>query len=1206
MVNVVSFIHLHVHTEYSLLDGAARIKDLVQTAADLEMPALAITDHGVMYGVLEFYKACGKQGIKPIIGCEIYMAPGKRSERVLGKDDKNHHLVLLAESNEGYQNLVKIVSQAYVDGFYYKPRADKALLQQHSKGLIALSGCLGGEIPEYLMQDNYERARQTAMEFKDIFGPDRFYLELQDHGLSEQRKVNAALRRLHQETKIPLVATNDIHYIRKEDASIQDILLCIQTGKTVADTSRMTFEGREYYLKNAKEMALLFGETPEALRVTNEIANRCDVSFHFGQHFLPVYEVPVGYSLDDYLKELCWKAFPHFYPQATPAQRERLEYELGVITQTGFSGYFLIVSDFCRYAREHGVAVGPGRGSAAASMVAYLLGITSVEPMQHDLLFERFLNPERISMPDIDIDFDPEGREKVIKYVTDKYGEEKVCQIITFGTMGAKAVIRDVGRVLNIPLARVDKVAKAIPFEIGMTLERAMTVSPDLQKMVREEEEVKQLLEISKSLEGMPRHASTHAAGVVIAKDALTSYLPLQKTTDGLLMTQFPMKSVEEIGLLKMDFLGLRNLTILTKAVENIEKTKGIKLDLNQLPLDDKVTYDMLSEGNSTGVFQLESGGMRAVLKELKPSCFEDIIAVVALYRPGPMDQIPEFIRRKHGGQIKVIHPLMAEILRPTYGIIVYQEQVMQLARTLAGYSLGRADLLRRAMGKKDKKIMAEERQNFIYGLQDLDGEWIVPGALRLGISQAEAEDIFDLIAKFAEYGFNKGHATAYALIAYQTAYLKANYPLEYTSALLSSVIGSSDKVTFYIQEARGTGITVLPPDVQHSYRDFTIEDGAIRFGLEAIRNVGTHVVDKIVHERENGLYQSFYDFIVRLDSKVLNKRTLESLIKAGAFQSLCKRAQAMKVLDQALELAQNRQKDAESGQISLFDLDETIQENIVMPDIPEFTENEILKMEREYIGIYLTAHPLDAVQEVLKQVTSSNIASCLESTDEKKVILGGIVNAYRQTITKKGEMMASFQLEDLTGSMEVLVFPRLFSEAVRMENDQIMIIHGRYYVNEDEKKIFAEKIVPIADIKLNTQSNVFRNKSAIVNEPEAAYASGQANSLDTHHHDQNSGHDTTSDMNTRLSQSNTGNKIISNSPLNKLFLKIKSNQDKELVDSIMAVLGSYKGKEPVYFYCEDTKKTFQTNDSFFVTRSDDLDFELFALLGQHNVKWQA
>lgn len=1158
------FTHLHVHTEYSLLDGAARINELARQAAELGMKSLAITDHGVMYGVIDFYKACRKQGIKPVIGCEIYMAPGKRTERTLGKDDKNYHLVLLAENNEGYQNLGKIVSQAHIDGFYYKPRADKELLRTYSKGLIALSGCLAGEVPEYLLQDNYLRAKNTALELQDIFGRDNFFLELQDHGLTDQRKVNAGMWKLHGETKIPLVATNDLHYVRKDDAFLQDVLLCIQTGKTLKDTGRMSFEGKEFYLKSREEMNLLFGEHPEVLELTGEIAERCQVEFAFGQHYLPVYEVPEGFTLDEYLYKLCWESFPYFYPRATDQERERLSYELEIIKQTGFSGYFLIVSDFCRYARENGVAVGPGRGSAAASMVAYLLGITAVEPLRHDLLFERFLNPERVSMPDIDIDFDPEGREKVIKYVMDKYGEDQVCQIITFGTMGAKGALRDVGRVMDIPLSRVDRVAKAVPNELGMTLDRALTVSPELKRMVEEDEEIQRLYEISKSLEGMPRHASTHAAGVVIAKEPLTNYLPLQKSSESMRMTQFPMKTVEEIGLLKMDFLGLRNLTIIKKTLENIKMTKGIDLDLQHLPLDDQATYDLLAEGNSTGVFQLESGGMRAILKDLRPNCFEDIIAVIALFRPGPMEQIPEFVRRKRGGQITYLHPKMEEILKTTYGVIVYQEQVMQIAQQLGGYSLGRADLLRRAMGKKDKKIMDEESHNFIYGLQDKDGVWIVPGAVRLGVEEKVAEEIFDLMAKFAEYGFNKGHATAYAMISYQTAYLKANYPLEFAASLLSSVIGSSDKISFYIQETRSSGIEILPPDVQYSMSDFTIEENAIRFGLEAVRNVGSQVVDDIIQARAKQPFESFYDFILRVDSKVLNKRTLESLIKAGAFQSLCNRAQAMKVLDQALELAQNRQRDNETGQISLFDLDQDLEEELDMPDIPDFEEDEILKMEKEYIGIYLTAHPLLSVQELLKRVTSSDVLTCLESTEEKKVILGGIINGFRQTITKKGEMMASFQLEDLSGTIEVLVFPRLFAETVGLNNDQIVIVQGRYYVNEDEKKIFAEKVVPIENYLAPAEVSAASDPSAQV-------------------------------------QAMT----VSEPAAGKLYLKFMNDQQKELSEKVFKLLGTYKGANPVYFFFQDTKKVFEVSRNYFVQYSPALEEKLCILLGKECVKWQ-
>lgn len=1153
------FTHLHVHTEYSLLDGAARISELARQAAELGMPALAITDHGVMYGVIDFYKACHKQGIKPIIGCEIYMSPGKRIERVLGKDDKNHHLVLLAENNEGYRNLVKIVSQAHIDGFYYKPRADKELLQRYSKGLIALSGCLAGEIPEYLLQDKYDRARESAQEYLDIFGTGNFFLELQDHGINGQRVVNSGLWKLHKDTGIPLVATNDVHYVQKDNAFIQDVLLCIQTGKSLADSNRMGFEGKEFYLKSKEEMNLLFGETPEVLTLTAEIAQRCNVEFTFGKHYLPDYAVPLGYSLDEYLRELCWKAFPIFYPNASEIERQRLGYELDIIIQTGFSGYFLIVSDFCRYAREQGVAVGPGRGSAAASMVAYLLRITSVEPLRHDLLFERFLNPERVSMPDIDIDFDPDGREKVIKYVMEKYGEDKVCQIITFGTMGAKAALRDVGRVLDIPLGKVDRVAKAVPNELGMTLERALTVSPELKRMVGEEEELGRLYEISRSLEGMPRHASTHAAGVVIAREPLTNYLPLQKTTDGFRMTQYPMKTVEEIGLLKMDFLGLRNLTIVKKTLEKIRQISGISIDLDQLPLDNKAAYDLLSEGNSTGVFQLESGGMRAILKDLKPNCFEDIIAIVALYRPGPMEQIPEYVRRKHGGKISYLHPKMEEILKTTYGIIVYQEQVMQIAQNLAGYSLGRADLLRRAMGKKDKKIMAEESKNFIHGLQDGNGKWLVPGAVRLGVGEKVAEEIFELMAKFAEYGFNKGHATAYAMIAYQTAYLKANYPLEFTASLLSSVIGVSDKVSYYIQEARSNGIEILPPDVQFSYNDFTIEQKALRFGLEAIRNVGGQVVEGIVKEREKSPFLSFYDFILRVDSKILNRRTVESLIKAGAFQSLCNRAQAMRVLDQALELAQNRQRDNERGQISLFDLDNDLDDGFVMPEIAEFEEDEILKMEKEYIGIYLTAHPLLAVNELFKRITTSEIAACLESGEEKKVILGGIINSFRQTITKKGDMMASFQLEDLSGMIEVLVFPRLFAESVKLDNDQIVIVHGRYHVNEDEKKIFAEKIITLDEYLATSQT------SAAIEE--------QINK--------------------------GGDKQV------KLYLKFMNNKNMEMIEKVLKTLKTYPGDNPVYFFFQDTEKIFEVSRNYFIRYDSNLEQKLIFLVGKDNIRWQ-
>lgn len=1105
-----------------------------------------------MYGVLDFYKACRKAGIKPIIGCEVYVAPNKRTDKISGKDDSNYHLVLLAENEQGYRNLIRLVSMAHIEGFYYKPRVDKEILRKHAEGIIALSACLAGEVADYLVQDQLEMAVQSAREYESIFGQGNFFLELQDHGLEEQRKVIIGMWKVHERTGIPMVATNDVHYVKREDAFVQDALLCIQMGKTLEDTARMRFSSEEFFLKSEEEMAMLFGEHPELLTNTSLIAERCQMDFHFGENFLPVFEVPSGYTLNGYLEAECRKAFPRFYPQMTERECARLDYELQVIFQTGFAGYFLIVADFCRYARENGVVVGPGRGSAAASMVAYLLGITSVEPLRFDLLFERFLNPERVSMPDIDIDFDPEGRERVIRYVTEKYGADKVCQIITFGTMGAKAAIRDGGRVLAIPLFRVDKVAKAIPSDLGMTLEKALEVSPDLARMVEEDEEIKRLYTLARSLEGMTRHASTHAAGVVIAKEPLMNYLPLQRTSEDFVMTQFPMKAVEEIGLLKMDFLGLRNLTILQEAVRRIEETHGFKLDLQTLALDDPKTYSLLASGNSTGIFQLESGGMRTILKDLKPNCFEDIIAVVALYRPGPMEQIPEFIRRKRGGNITYLHPKLEPILKSTYGIIVYQEQVMQIARDLGGYSLGRADLLRRAMGKKKKEIMAEERQNFIDGLQDSDGTWIIPGALRLGLTLKDAEEIFDLMAKFAEYGFNKGHATAYAVISYQTAYLKANYPLEFMAALLSTVMGSSDKISFYIQDARSSGIKVLPPDVQYSQVGFSIEDQAIRFGLGAIRNVGINVVEKILEARQEGPFKSLDDFCLRVDQKVLNRRVLESLVRAGAFSSICTRAQALAVMDQVLDTTGRRQKDRLSGQFSLFDLDEEMDEGTKLPQLPDFKERDILNMEKEYLGLYLSGHPLSSVLPQLKEYISSDIITCLEGEEEKKVALGGLVTGFRQNVTKKGEMMASFVLEDLTGGIEVLVFPRVFAQTGTLSNDQAVVVVGRYNIRDEEKKIFAEKITRLEDLKPSGE-----NKT-----------------------------------------------IMSPAASKRLFLRF-SHEKSDLMQLVLSIIQRFPGNQPVYFYFEDTQKVLEGKRQFWVNDQDELTNALREVMDQHNIVWQ-
>ncbi len=1160
------FVHLHNHTEFSLLDGAARINNLIKRAVELEMTALAITDHGVMYGVIDFYKACLKAGIKPIIGCEVYVAPNKLTDRTPGKDDANYHLVLLAENEEGYRNLIKLVSIAHIDGYYYKPRIDKEILRQHSAGLIGLSACLAGEVARRLLEDKLEAAIQAALDYEGIFGKGNFFLEIQDHGLAEQRKVISAMWKVHEQTGIPMAATNDVHYVNREDAFVQDALLCIQTGKTLADTARMSFSSQEFYLKSENEMALLFGEHPELLENTALIAKRCQVELKFGRNLLPVFEVPAGYTLNSYLEAECRQAFPCFYPNMTEKERERLDYELGIISKTGFAGYFLIVADFCRFAREDGVAVGPGRGSAAASMVAYLLRITSVEPLRFYLLFERFLNPERISMPDIDIDFDPEGRERVIRYVTEKYGPDKVCQIITFGTMGAKGAIRDGGRVLAMHLAKVDKVAKAIPSDLGITLERALSVSPDLARMVEGDEEIKRLYTLAKSLEGMPRHASTHAAGIVISQEPLTNHLPLQRTSEGFIMTQLPMKAVEEIGLLKMDFLGLRNLAILHEAVQRIEETRGLKLDLQTLTLDDPKTYRLLASGNSAGVFQLESGGMRAILKELKPNCFEDIIAILALYRPGPMEQIPEFIRRKNGGEITYLHPKMEPILKSTYGIIVYQEQVMQIARDIAGYSLGRADLLRRAMGKKNKEIMEEERQIFIHGLQDNDGKPIIPGALRMGLTEQKAEAIFDLMEKFAEYGFNKGHATAYAVITYQTAYLKANYPLEFMAALLSTVISSSDKVSYYIQDAKLNGIQVLPPDVQYSQVGFSIEEQAIRFGLGAIRNVGVNVVEKILEARQDGPFKSLDDFCLRVDQKVLNRRVLESLIRAGAMSSFCSRVQALAVMDQVLDMTGQRQKDRLSGQFSLFDLYEDLDVRISLPELPDFSEREILEMEKEYLGFYLSGHPLSSVLPQLRLYISSDILTCLESQKEEKVALGGLVTRLRQNVTKKGEMMASFILEDLTGGIEVLVFPRVYMHTYALSNDQVIVVVGRYIIRDEERKIFAEKITPLEDLKHSKELSRSTQRTPA---PAAK----------------------------KISSSITARK--------RLFLRFNTEKS-DLLNVAVNILQRFPGSQPVYFYFEDTKQCKEGAREFWVSEQYELEAALHEVLGRKNVVWKA
>jgi len=1055
------FVHLHVHSEYSLLDGASRLKDLVRTAAELGMTSLAITDHGVMYGVIDFYRLAKQHGIHPVLGCEVYVAPRSRFDRSPHVDDSPHHLLLLAENEKGYKNLVALVSAAYLEGFYYKPRVDKDLLAAHSEGLIAMSACLAGEIPKHILAGDHAKAREAAGSYREIFGPRSFFLELMDHQLPEQQPVNAGLREIGRQLEIPLVVTNDSHYIRKEDARVQDVLLCIQTGKTLEEENRLRFSGQEFYLKSAAEMATLFPGDREALIRTREIAERCQVEFDFNQMHLPVFEVPDGYDLDSYLQKLCYTGLARRFPGEIPAEvRQRVDYELSVIRQMGFSGYFLIVQDFINWSRSRGILVGPGRGSAAGSLVAYALGITNINPLKYGLLFERFLNPDRITMPDIDIDFCFERRGEVIDYVVEKYGADHVAQIITFGTMMARAAIRDVGRVLNLPLSEVDRIAKLVPEELGVTIDKALETSPELKQLYDEDPEVRNLLDLARAIEGMPRHASTHAAGVVISKDPLTCYVPLQRTGDSV-VTQFPKETVEEIGLLKMDFLGLRTLTVIGDTLKIVEETQNIQLDLDKLPLDDRATYDLLGTGESSGIFQLESTGMRHILRSMKPQRFEDLIALVALYRPGPIGSgmVDDFISRKNGQtEVKYLHPVLEPILNETYGVILYQEQVMQISCDLAGFTMAQADSLRRAMGKKKPEVIAGLRETFISGAKERQVDPKVAG------------QIFDLMEHFAGYGFNKSHSAAYALIAYQTAYLKTHYPVAFMAALLTSFRGNSDKVSYYIQECRRLGIEILPPDVNESLENFTVVGDRIRFGLAAVKNVGEGAVEAIITaRRQGGPFLSLDDFCQRVDLRQVNKRVIESLIMCGAFDSLkAYRSQLIAILDDCIETAQANRRDQGAqlnGQVSLFDLiDEPghVQVQRSLPDIPEYSRQELLAREKEVLGFYVSGHPLSDCRNLLAGRATS-IGDLSKYKDGERLILGGIVTSLRRRTTKRGEGLIRFTLEDLGGSVEITFFPgNSRRDLAFLKEDAVVLVDGRLSLQEESYRFFAEDVRPL------------------------------------------------------------------------------------------------------------------------------------------------
>ncbi len=1050
------FVHLHVHTEYSLLDGAARIKNAVNAAAQMGMPSLAITDHGVMYGVVDFYKTCKKQNINPVIGCEVYVAPRTRHDRTPRVDDNLHHLVLLAENNTGLRNLFKLVSEAFTEGFYYKPRVDKDLLAAHSQGLIALSGCIAGEVANHIIKDNPAQAAQSAADYLEIFGKNNFYLELQDHGFAEQRTANRGLLQLHKKTGIPLVVTNDVHYVLREHAEMQDVLLCIQTGRTVDDPGRMKFQSQELYLKSEQEMARLFGELTEAMENTTHIADRCHVELEFGNLHLPEYQVPDGHTLDSYLRERCLEGIKWRYGNVNDDVLKRLDYELGVISQMGFSAYFLIVWDFIHYARQQGIPVGPGRGSAAGSVVAYVLGITELDPLKYDLLFERFLNPERVSMPDIDIDFCFERRGEVIEYVARKYGSDRVSQIATFGTMAAKAAIRDVGRALGMSYGDVDRIAKLVPNDLKITIEKALQDSPEFKQVYREDGQVHKLIDMAALLEGMPRHASTHAAGVVITQEPITHYLPLYKAADGPLTTQFAKDPVEELGLLKMDFLGLRTLTVIADAVRMIRQNHNVKININEIPLDDSPTFELLCRGEGVGVFQLEGSGIRAVLKDLKPEVFEDIIALEALYRPGPLGSgmVEDFVKSKHGKKkVEYLHPILEPILKDTYGVILYQEQVMRIASDLAGFTLGEADLMRRAMGKKKPEILAELRAQF------------TEGAVKNNVDGNVAGQVFDLIEYFAGYGFNKSHSAAYAFVSYQTAYLKANYPVEFMAALLTSVRDNTDKVSFYIEECRRMGIAVLPPDVNVSGVDFTVAGDSIRFGMAAIKNVGLNAVKSIIDSKgSDTTYTSFADFCQRVDTRVVNRRVLENLIKSGALDSLCHhRSQMMTAIEAGLGLAQLAQQDRQNGQRSLLDFwGEDVQKTLSldMPNISEYASGDLLAMEKEALGLYVSGHPLDQYRETILRLTTHQTVNLKELEDRTEVVVGGILNMVKRITTKKGDNMAFANLEDLSDVVELVIFPRCYQQCSSLlKVDSPVLARGITSTNGEEVKVIVNSL---------------------------------------------------------------------------------------------------------------------------------------------------
>ena len=1075
----MSFTHLHVHTEYSLLDGSNKIKEYVSRVKELGMNSAAITDHGVMYGVIDFYKAARAAGIKPVLGCEVYVAPGSRFDRELSHgDDRYYHLVLLAENNQGYQNLMKIVSKGFVEGYYYKPRVDMEVLETYHEGIIALSACLAGEVQRYLVRGLYEEAKETACKYEKCFGKGNFFLELQDHGIPDQKTVNAGLMRMSEETGIELVATNDVHYTYAEDAEPHDILLCLQTGKKLSDENRMRYEGGQYFVKSEEEMRALFPYAAQAIDNTQKIADRCNVEIEFGVTKLPHFDVPEGYDSWTYLNKLCHEGLVRRYPDKHEELLPKLDYELSVIQKMGYVDYFLIVWDFINYARTHGIPVGPGRGSAAGSLVSYTTGITNIDPIRYNLLFERFLNPERVTMPDIDIDFCYERRSEVIDYVIEKYGKDCVTQIVTFGTLAARGVIRDVGRVMDLPYNFCDTIAKNIPNELNITIDKALIMNPELRSMYESDETVKRLIDMAKRLEGLPRHTSMHAAGVVISQKAMDEYVPLSRSSDGTITTQFVMTTIEELGLLKMDFLGLRTLTVISDAVKLVEKNHGIKIDVDNIDYDDKKVLDSIGTGRCDGVFQLESAGMKNFMKELKPQSLEDVIAGISLYRPGPMDFIPKYIKGKNEPEsVTYVCKELEPILEPTYGCIVYQEQVMQIVQNLAGYTMGQADNIRRAMSKKKQYVIDAERQNFVYGNEEQG----IKGCIANGISEQAANQIYDSMVDFAKYAFNKSHAAAYAVVAYQTAYLKYYYPVEFMAALMTSVIDNTRKVAEYIYSCRQMGIKVLSPDINEGEGRFLATKDGIRYGMYAIKSIGRQVIDIILAEREaNGKYITLSDFLSRVAGREVNKRAVENLIKAGACDGLDgNRQQMLLVYNTLIDNLNQEKKNSLAGQMSLFDLvseEEKKAYEVRFPNVEEYSKEIKLGFEKEVLGIYLSGHPLEEYEEKWRKNISAVTAdfmldeetNAVKIKDNQSVVIGGIITEKTIKYTKQNKAMAFITIEDLFGTVEVIIFPRDYEKYSRYLNeDEKVFVAGHANVEEDKNgKLICEKIYSFDDTK--------------------------------------------------------------------------------------------------------------------------------------------